>query len=50
MSDPSANRGDATVLKVGEQILRAEQAENFFDPSLFGQWKGDKILLRYLSQ
>jgi len=41
----NTGRGGATVLKVGGgQIVRAERAENFFDPPLFGQW-GDKILL-----
>ena len=34
----------------GGTILRAERAKNFFDPpTLFGQWGGDKILLRYKS-
>jgi len=30
----------------GGTILRAERAKKFFDPQLFGQWGGDKILLR----
>jgi len=42
----AAGRGGATVLKVGGAILRAERAKKFFDPQLFGQQWGDKILLR----
>ena len=41
----SAHRGGATVLKVGGQILRAKQAEKFFDPPLFGQWGETKYCL-----
>jgi len=42
------SRGGAMVLKVGEgAILRAERVKIFFDPPLFGQWGGGKILLRY---
>jgi len=37
-SDVPTSRGGATVLKVEGQMLRAERAENFFDPPLFGQW------------
>jgi len=34
-------RSGVTVLKVGGQILRAKQAENFFlTPPLIGQWGG----------
>ena len=33
--------GGATVLKVG-----GREQKFFFDPPLFGQWGGDKILLR----
>jgi len=40
--DGPADRGGATVLKVGW----GREQKNFFDPPLFGQWGGGKILLR----
>ena len=41
------NRGGATVLKVGGDNFVSGASKKFFlDPPLFGQWGGDKILLR----
>ena len=37
--------GGATVLKVGDNFASGASQKNF-EPPLFGQWGGDKILLR----
>ena len=45
--DPKAheNKGGATVLKVGggDNFASGASQKNFFDPPLFGQWRGQNI-------